>query len=417
MHALKTSLISPRFRRSTTSGTPLIFLLVLFFTFVANNLNGQLIGFNASGLAWSIPLLFALAVLGKRPGKITFPVGAWIPWIFLLAIYLATSDSATLDDRVSPLQRTIQVLAPLFVGMAASTYRPTSETLDRCVVSLRGFAYVLFASLILGSLATILARGTTGLAAQVMTCMLLGIFFIVRYFLLRQRRDLVVYVMMAVMPVLAITRMVTAITLLLPPLSFSTMKLRERVILVGLVAAIGVAIFQLPQIQKKMFFSGEGKISDISLGNPDFATSGRSAMWDALFTEANNSPWFGHGTGAGETMTYQIFPVGYPHNDWLLTYFDYGILGVVVFLLSNIYMLVKCLRSARRTQSQNTKVFFLAGASTFLPFMAVMFTDNIMVYASYFGVLQYTLIGLAYGALGLERRNTKASRVARYERA
>jgi F0F1-type ATP synthase assembly protein I len=73
--------------------------------------------------------------------------------------------------------------------------------------------------------------------------------------------------------------------------------------------------------------------------------------------------------------------------------------------------MIHCIRSARQSNEPQTKLFFLAGASTFVPFMLVMFTDNIMVYASFFGMLQYLLIGLAYGALAAERDATKALRL------
>jgi len=45
-----------------------------------------------------------------------------------------------------------------------------------------------------------------------------------------------------------------------------------------------------------------------------------------------------------------------------------------------------------------SRLLFLAGASSFIPFMIFMYTDNIMVYVSFFGNLQFTLLGIAYGA-------------------
>jgi O-antigen ligase len=182
-------------------------------------------------------------------------------------------------------------------------------------------------------------------------------------------------------------------------------------VLLGVVMAIGFAIFNLPQVQRKMFYSGEGKFSEIGKDNEDFATTGRGAILDILLNDVSDSPWVGHGTGAAETLTYAVSLVGYPHNDWLLTYFDYSILGVVIYLLSNVLMMMHCIRSARQSNQSQTKLFFLAGASTFVPFMLVMFTDNIMVYASFFGMLQYLLIGLAYGALAAERDAIKALRL------
>jgi O-antigen ligase len=158
-----------------------------------------------------------------------------------------------------------------------------------------------------------------------------------------------------------------------------------------------------------MFYSGSGNIEDISFENKDFATSGRSELWDYLYADANERPLLGHGTGMAETATYQITNgnSGYPHNDWLLTYYDFGIIGVVIFFLSNVAMIYDCIKSSRKTRSQTIKFFFLCIASTFIPFMLLMYTDNIMVYTSFFGNIQYLIVGLAYGALRLENKAFK----------
>lgn len=222
--------------------------------------------------------------------------------------------------------------------------------------------------------------------------------------------DLRFYLLMAVLPLMALTRTVMAVVLLAAPLSLAPMKLVRRFTIIGLFVAIGIGLFYLPQVQQKMFYSGQGELSDISLDNPDFATSGRSFMWKVVGASADSSPWFGHGTGTAESITYGIAGLAYPHNDWLLTYHDYGLVGVVIFLLCNLGMLSHCYISSQKTQNQTIRLFFLAGASSFIPFMLVMFTDNIMVYASFFGNLQYLIIGLAYGALQYQRENTLKER-------
>lgn len=382
---------------------PGLFIFVLVSTFASSYIGGEFLGRNISGLGWFVPLIFSIFVAARNLKKRSFPVFLWCPWMILLLLYLLGSNDAALDPRVSPTQRTIQLLSPLAVGLGASTYRPSIAVLEGCVTWLRRFAVLLFVSLVVSSFTYVIAGASTGLAAQVMTSMLLSVFFIVRYFIFGEKKDVVVYLMMAASPVLAITRTVMAATLFNVPFSFAPIGKIKRLILLVVVIMTGVAVFNLPQVQRKMFHSGEGKLSEIGKDNEDFATSGRGAIFDILLNDVSDSPWVGHGTGAAETLTYAVSLVGYPHNDWLLTYFDYSILGVVIYLLSNVLMMMHCLFAARRTNTQQIKLFFLAGASTFVPFMLVMFTDNIMVYASYFGMLQYLLIGLAYGALAAER--------------
>lgn len=381
---------------------PLLFYVVLGCVFAANIVGGSLLGLNVSGLAWFAALLFSVLVILLRPGRVVFPVILWLPWMLLLLINLLISDRSLLDPRVIPLQRTLQLLAPLVVAMAASTYRSSPGVVRECVDFLRYFSIVLFVGLI-GGVYALSAIGGSGYAASAITCLLLAIVFINRYLIFSQARDIQIFLMLFVIPVLAVTRMVTLAMLLCVPLSFARLGVAKRALFIGLFVVAGLAVFQLPQVQSKMFFSGSGEITDLSLDNPDFATSGRSFIWSVLWGKAQQSPWFGHGTGAGETLTYAITPVGYPHNDWLLTFVDYGWLGVGVFLLCNILMMFRCLAASKKTCEPETRFLFIAVASSFPLFFIVMFTDNIMVYASYFGILQYVLIGLAFGALRNEQ--------------
>ena len=57
-------------------------------------------------------------------------------------------------------------------------------------------------------------------------------------------------------------------------------------------------------------------------------------------------------------------------------------------------------------KSQNSagdfSLFFLAGSFSFVPFAMLMYTDNIMIYASFFGNLQFTILGLAYASMEKE---------------
>jgi O-antigen ligase len=274
----------------------------------------------------------------------------------------------------------------------------------------RRFLYALWILAVITNFGAIATLSPTGLAAQAMTAMLGCVFFICRYFLFREWRDLGMYAFMATMPIFAITRMVIANTLMLPVLMLVPISLVKRLTFLGVSIMAGTFVFFLPQVQKKMFVSGQGELADVNIDNKELSTSGRSYIWENLLDFANQKPWFGHGTGQGETYTYSITPVGYPHNDWLLTFTDYGWFGVGVYLICNLWMMWDCWQHGHKTKKPTLKLFFFAGASSFIPYMMVMFTDNIMVYAPFFGILQYTIIGLAYGALNTRKKRPKRKR-------
>ena len=378
---------------------PVLVWVAFVGTMAASFLIADFLVFNISGLAWSGTLLVALIVLAQRAPNWRFPFKIWLPWFFLLLVYLPESLSSPLDPRVSPIQRSCQVVTPMIVALALSTYCIPPRLLTKFIHYFRLFLVLFWFLAIMMNLQAILALRTTGLAGQAMTGMLGCTFFLCRYFLKRRYNDLVMYVLMATMPILAVTRTVIAVTLMLPNIILVPLSLFRRLVIIGVTLLTGVSVFFLPQVQKKMFQSGSGQLNDLSFENEELATSGRAFLWDNLFAYAQNSPWFGHGTGQGESFCYKNTPVGYPHNDWLLTYADYGVFGVSVYLLCNLWMMWDCWRHARKVRHPTRKLFFYAGASSFIPFMLVMFTDNIMVYASFFGILQYTIIGLAYGSL------------------
>jgi O-antigen ligase len=294
------------------------------------------------------------------------------------------------------------VLSPVIVGMAISSWRPSARALELFITTLRWLGYVLLGVALFKTASLLFIEGFSGLAAEMMTVLLLCTFLANRYLMTKEKKDLWLWALLACVPVLMNTRTAIAATLLTFPLSFGPMRKSHRMIILLLIAAVGLGLFYSPRVQKKMFFSGQGELSDIL--SEDFETSGRSFMWERMYRRANDELLTGHGTGAGETLSYQLSGgLQYPHNDWLLTYFDYGVLGIIVFIGCMLLTIWDCLRKARTCRYPETRLLLQAGASAFIPFMLIMVTDNIMVYASFFGNLHFTFLGLAYGSLRAER--------------
>lgn len=375
---------------------PFLVWLVLFCTMLASMVKGQLLGFHVSGISWMVPLVVSVFIIVARVSKITFPIRLWLPWVLLLLIQLVLVDNTLLDYRVNPLQRTAQVLTPFFVGLAVSTYRLKAGGVLKFFQVLRFFAYLEIAGLL------VLNDNMRGLASENMTILLLCVLFANRYLLFRQIKDIWLWIALVSIPILAVTRMVIASSLLTFPLAFSPMSLARRLIFCTLIAVAGIAIFQSPQVQQKMFYSGQGALSDVGKSE-DFATSGRDFMWGILYPEAERKHWTGHGTGAAETASYAIARLAYPHNDWLLTYYDYGVLGIVIYVFCLLATIRHGFSTQKKAHDKNIRLLFLTGVSAFVPYMIVMYTDNIMVYASFFGMLHYTFLGLGYAALQAEQ--------------
>jgi O-antigen ligase len=237
----------------------------------------------------------------------------------------------------------------------------------------------------------------TGLAAEVMTACLLCNFFAAQY-VFGDRKILKWWAIMAAIPVIAVTRTAIAVNGLTLPLTFAPLSTLKRFIILCLIVIVGIGIFYTPRIQKKMFYSGRGTLEDVKWENQDFATSGRSYMWSKMWERIDEQPLLGYGANASESFISKLTRgLKHPHNDWLRLLFDFGYVGVVIFALSLLMQALHAYRMAKRTFGDISLLFY-AGASSFLSFILFMFTDNIILYAAFFGNLQFMILGLAYAA-------------------
>lgn len=382
---------------------PFLLKQIFVFTILACFADWTILGFNMSGVAWVGPLCISLLVLARPAHAITFPLIIWLPWAMLLIIQYVAVDTYLLDPRVAPFQRTIQLLSPLIVGIAVSTLRPSSAQVAIFVVWLRRLCPIFFL-LVLYRLAHFLVTGFgsySGMAAQMITVVLLASFLANRYLLYSDKSDLFLWCSMLTLPILNVTRTATLAVLLTFPFACAPFPFARRIVVLAMIGLVALGIFYSPRVQQKMFFSGSGDISDIF--SDDFATSGRSYMWEQMTWHARNNLWLGHGTGAGETFTYKITgSTGYPHNDWLLTYFDQGLIGVIILVFCLLATTWHALCRSFRCKNADIRLLFFTGVSAFLPFVILMGTDNILVYASFFGNLHFSILGLGYGALRVE---------------
>jgi O-antigen ligase len=148
-----------------------------------------------------------------------------------------------------------------------------------------------------------------------------------------------------------------------------------------------------------MFYSGRGDIRDLKFENPDLFTAGRSRLWDLMTEEIKQKPLWGHGANASENFVLLVTwnTLTHPHNDWLRLLYDYGLIGTSVFAFCLVAQVIHLLKRAKNTFGES-RILLYAGASSFLPFVLLMFTDNIILYAAFFGNLQFTIIGLVYAA-------------------
>lgn len=381
---------------------PFLVWVVILSTFVACIGGTSFLGYNITGIAWVVPLFFSLLAFVAVRGRVRLPLGIWLPWAGLVIAYLSVAEAP------NALQRSVMILCPIIVGMAVSKLRVDQEVLEGFDRSLRLLAIGLWAVVILKTGIYLTGRlpDISGLAAEVMTATLLATYFVASHVLVR-RQDVAWWVGLAAIPVVAMTRTGMAVAGLTYSASFAPLRLTRRLALLSVVMVLGIILFNSERIQQKMFFSGRGTLSDLRLDNPDFRTTGRATMWDAMIPEIDKKPLLGHGANATEPLV--SFIAGglvHPHNDWLRLLYDYGYIGTLIFIWCLVSQVCHVLVRAKKSSGAE-KLLFYAGGSSFLVFILFMFTDNIILYAAFFGNLQFTILGLAYAA--------RARQVERYK--
>ena len=160
-----------------------------------------------------------------------------------------------------------------------------------------------------------------------------------------------------------------------------------------------------------MFVQGRGEVQDL-LSENGIANSGRGYIWLAILPQIQEKPWVGHGFNTASEFVLQM--TGYsahPHNDWLRIAYELGLPTVALYLLTIITQVLHCLKRARLAVG-DTRLLLYSCASSFVVMACYMMTDNVILYAAFFGNLQFALMGYAYALLrgGTIRGTLKAGR-------
>lgn len=362
-----------------------------------------------TALGWLVPLLIAGFLLLKRGRSLRFPFGIWVPWIVMVMLYafFANTDNA--------LQRSVMLLVPIVVGSACSRLVVDDELLDMAKRWMKKFT--LFFLVAAGISVGILTRGgladVSAFAAGSTTAALLACWF-VAWYTAGDERSWWWGMLMVAVPVAANTRTGMVAVALALPLTLAPLKFSRRLVAMGILLGLAVLVFQSARVQQKMFFSGSGSVSDAVTGmqdlfsgkaiaTGDFATSGRVAMNIALVSRLHEAYWLGHGANTTEPISLAVAEVTHPHNDWLRLRYEYGLIGTVLFALTLILQTLHAVRKARGSPPGGA-VLLYAGASAFVPMIIFMFSDNVILYAAWFGNLQFAFLGLGYA---YQRRQLK----------
>jgi O-antigen ligase len=167
-------------------------------------------------------------------------------------------------------------------------------------------------------------------------------------------------------------------------------SLWRRAAVLAAIAALGVGLFYTPIFQERFFttegsreYEGRGTLGQVLQG--DFSGSGRFDVWPLVWQETRDRHLlFGAGAGqigdfADRAFTGKSFAT--PLNDYLRLLYEYGVVGLALFLAAVIGHLAVI---GRRCRTAPDDWWPRAAFLGFVALLGFAVTENVVIYGVYF---------------------------------
>lgn len=163
-----------------------------------------------------------------------------------------------------------------------------------------------------------------------------------------------------------------------------------------MIIIVGIFLFNTEAVQQRIFYSGSGTWEDIA--ELRFNSSGRLYNWSLYWYEIIESPWFGHGANASQRFGLSVIGESWahPHNEYIRILFDFGIVGLACWLIG-IYTTIQALVKVSKSKIGFLRNACLSAIVAILMMMLLSASDNVLVYATFFGNPLFVFIGCIFG--------------------
>ena len=333
------------------------------------------------------------------------PHPVWLPWFGYVWLSLAWCDGIGVHNAKAALF----ISMPLLMATAGSMF-VLSEAQLRSLMRSFGVALALMclctAAAFLGMLE--IDSFATGPALNprpmAIATVLIGCVFIAG----GPRRSVVPIAGWSVCILLAAStsgRMATAALLLALVLHPLYGGLRRRIVALLASALLGIALFQTTAFQERFFDSGRGSLSQLFSG--EISGEGRFYAWPLIWEEAWKHPILGKGVYSSARFVPTIWPnMQSPHNEYLRIGFEFGIVGLALFLGAAVWQIIDLRKQIKRSDGIVRSAFAASLLGLFM-FLITGCTDNPLGYSLWYMNPLFALMGAAYGvaARARERRS------------
>jgi hypothetical protein len=375
----------------------LVFLIPILPNFFVK-IPATFAGFNFNGWAWIIMLSYSLMIILIKPKQIKYYPTPFIGWILYLILY------SIFDPTFLGIQLTLQYIAMFVTGMAASTYRYNSIILKKIFTWFVAILAIIILLSFLSPESYIIS------AAFVMSLTFGGILLSTVYFSTKKIFALIVYCAFIFIIFQASTRMALFLILLIAPVNFFPYNPYKRILIFIIFIIVGFVLFYSQSIQQKSFFTGKGEITDISLKNENFRTSGRTYLYDLLYEEMDQNPWIGQGPRADlEKFQKSGIELKEAHNDYISVRYNFGWIGLILLLSGFTLQIFQLFTKKKFFKTTYQRIIYFSVLTAFVAWAGFMYSDNILKYSTYFGNYHFCLIGILYSIYKSRPKSVKKS--------
>ena len=218
------------------------------------------------------------------------------------------------------------------------------------------------------------------------------IFSLALYCYARERKKNLRYVLLFILPcflwVFRTSIMGTALAIM--TFLFFRYRLKSLPVLFGAVILFVVAIFFIPSVRSKMFYDDSTSLSQLQNGEiskDNIDSNGRFAMWEwSMDRYYKDRELVGSGTGTLQEAFYSLrHPFGtirIVHCDYVQMLCDNGLIGIVFFGLSFLFMIFHCFSVFQdRRNNMGIRLCAIIAGTSVPGVLLTMMTDNVINYS------------------------------------
>lgn len=218
------------------------------------------------------------------------------------------------------------------------------------------------------------------------------IFSLALYCYARERKKNLRYVLLFILPCFlwVLRTSIMGATLAIMTFLFFRYRLKSLPVLFGVVILFVVAIFFIPSVRSKMFYDDSTSVSQLQNGEiskDDIDSNGRFAMWEwSMDRYYKDRELVGSGTGTLQEVFYSLrHPFGtirIIHCDYVQMLCDNGLIGIVLFGLSFLFMIFHCfLVFQDRRNNMGIRLCAIIAGTSVPGVLLTMMTDNVINYS------------------------------------